>query len=408
MLKRVSLALAGFTAALLMGTGTAPAAEGPITLGISAPLELQYGRDAIDGARMAIDEINAKGGVLGQQIRLVTADEGSSVQQGVAAVRKLISDDKVNAVIGGGNSGVALAEIQHVAASKTLFLGINAASPQITDLLKRDREKYKYFFRTSPLNSYRQAASYIDFGLGVVKKELGFEKVALVAQNARFLQPLMPVLKAGLEKGGMKVTMVELFDSGMSDFSPIFSRVQSSGAQFMMVFMVEANSDAFVKQWYDVKLPIPIGGLDVKGQDTDFFKRIGGKAVSEIVANQFAHAPITAKTMPFWNAFHERYHREPVYTAAGAYDAVYLYADAAARAKSIETDSLITALESAKYTGVQGGIAFDDLHDVKDGPGGINTTFSQWRPDGSREVVWPAEIATAKPILPPWMNAATK
>lgn len=393
--------LCGF--AVSLGAQTAAAAdEKVITLGISAPLQIQSGRDALDGAQLAISEINAKGGVLGRKLSIVSADEGADTQQGVAAIRKII-DQRVDAIVGAGHSGVALAQISHVANSKTLFLGITAAATALTDFVARDRERFKYFFRVSPVNARRQAASYVDFGVNMIKGELGYQKIAIVGQNAKFIQDLMPMLKEGLTNGGVTVTMTELFEAMTSDFSPILSRVKDSGAQFMMIFMNDANSDVFVKQWYDVKLPIPIGGLNVKSQDTDFFARIGGKSVSEIVAKQFADVPITPKTLPFWNRFKEVYKREPVYTAAGAYDAVYLYADAVTRANTVETNAVITALEGAKFTGAGGRISFDELHDVKDGDDGLVQVFSQWQADGSRTLVWPKSLANGKAILPPWM-----
>jgi branched-chain amino acid transport system substrate-binding protein len=365
---------------------------------------MQLGRDAVDGAKMAVDEINAKGGILGRQIRVVIVDEGLNVQQGVAAVRKLIADDKVDVIIGAATSGVVLAQVQQIAASKTPFLSVDAATTGINALIKRDPEKYKYVFRPSPQNSARQEAAYIDFLVNKVRKEMGYDKIAIVGQNSRFIQDIVPGVKAGVEKAGMKVTAVELFDVATSDFSPIFSRVKSSGAEFMMVFMTQANSDAFVKQWYDIKLPIPIGGLDVKAQDTNFFSRIGGKAVSEIVVNVFPKAALTPKTVPFWEKFQKLFGREPIATGGGGYDAVYIYADAAERAKTIDADAVVKALETTNFVGVEGGIAFDSEHDVKDGPGGINAAFVQWQADGSRHIVWPPDMVSGKTILPPWMD----
>ena len=57
--------------------------------------------------------------------------------------------------------------------------------------------------------------------------------------------------------------------------------MKDSGSQYLMIILSHAASDVFVKQWYDAKVPVPIGGIDVKGQDADFFKRVGGKAISE-------------------------------------------------------------------------------------------------------------------------------
>jgi branched-chain amino acid transport system substrate-binding protein len=151
-------------------------------------------------------------------------------------------------------------------------------------------------------------------------------------------------------------------------------------------------------------VPIPIGGIDVKGQDQDFFSRVGGKAISETVANFAVRAPLTPKTIPFWDEFVKRAGTAPVYTGTGAYDAVHIYAEAAERAKSTATDAVIKELEKTDYVGVAGRVVFDENHDVKAGPGFINVLFAQWQEDGKREIVCPKEIATGKTILPPWMQ----
>jgi branched-chain amino acid transport system substrate-binding protein len=173
----------------------------------------------------------------------------------------------------------------------------------------------------------------------------------------------------------------------------------------MLIILSHANSDVFVKQWYDAKLPIPIGGIDVKGQDPDFFTRVGGKAISETVTLPFTPvAPLTPKTLPFWEKFNKTYNRAPVYTAPGAYDAVYIYTEAVARAKSTDPEKVIPELEKTKYLGTQGIYEFDEVHDVKPGPGHLNLLFVQWQDDGKRVLIWPKELAKGKMMMPPWME----
>lgn len=396
-LTLAALALAG-------GATVALAEDKPIVIGITAPIQLQVGRDTVDATQLAIDEINAKGGVLGRKLSMVVADETMDPQQGVSAVKKLTSDDHVDVLIGGYNSGVTLAQEPHIADAKTIYLGIGAASPSITDFVKKKYDRFKYVFRVNPINAPRQADQLTGFITGKVKGELGFNTVAIVGENAKWVQDLAPVLKEGVEKGGVKVAMLDLFDPDMSDFSPLLSKVKDSGAQYLVVILSHANSDVFVKQWYDAKFPMPIGGIDVKGQDPDFFNRIGGKSIGETVSLGILAEPLTPKTMPFWNAFTAKYNRPPVYTAPGAYDATYIYAEAVERAKSIDADKVVPELEKTAYLGTQGKYEFDDQHDVKPGPGLINLLYVQWQENGKRVIVWPKELSNGKMILPPWIN----
>jgi branched-chain amino acid transport system substrate-binding protein len=403
-MQRRTLFLAMAALALVAGGAAARADEKPIVIGVTAPIQLQVGRDTVDATQLAIDEVNAKGGVLGRKLTMVVADETMDPQQGVSAVKKLTSDDHVDVLIGGYNSGVTLAQERHIADARTIYLGIGAASPSITDFVKKDYKKFKYIFRVNPINAVRQADQLAGFVTGKVKGDLGFTTIAIVGENAKWVQDLAPVLKSTVEKDGIKVAMLELFDPDMSDFSPLLSQVRDSGAQYLVVILSHASSDVFVKQWYDAKFPMPIGGIDVKGQDPDFFTRIGGKAISETVSLGLLAEPLTPKTMPFWNAFTAKFNRPPVYTAPGAYDALYLYAEAVERAKTTDPEAVVPELEKTKYQGTQGTYVFDDSHDVMPGPGLINLLYVQWQADGKRVILWPKELATGKMILPPWIN----
>ncbi len=399
------LALAG---AVLVGlAATARAEEKPILIGVNTAIQLQVGRDAIDAVKLAIDEINAKGGVLGRKLAMTVADEGEAAADGpkvgIAAVNKLTGEDHVDVLVGGYDSGVTLGELPHIIRAKTIFLGIGSASPAIQAKVKDDYDHYKYIFRVNPINSAKQAKGLIDFISGKLKGELGYSKISIIGENAKWVQDIVPALKKGAEAAGLQVPLAEFFDVQTADFSPIFSKVKDNGSQYLIVILSHAASDVFVKQWYDAKVPVPIGGIDVKGQDANFFDRVGGKSIAEISTNFILRAPLTPKTEPFWDAFTKAYNRAPVYSAPGAYDAVYIYADAVTRAKTTEAEKVIKELEKTDFVGTRGRVQFDELHEVKDGPGFVNELFVQWQEGGKRVVVWPKSVANGKMINPPWL-----
>ncbi len=122
---------------LMLAVGTAEYAMAqqakPIRIGVNTAIQLQVGRDSMDGVKMAIDELNEQGGVLGRKFEMTTADEGEAANEGpkvgIAAVNKLTSDDHVDVLIGGYDSGVTLGELPHIARAKTIFLGIGSAAP---------------------------------------------------------------------------------------------------------------------------------------------------------------------------------------------------------------------------------------------------------------------------------------
>jgi branched-chain amino acid transport system substrate-binding protein len=134
------LAMALGAAALL---APAHAQQGPIKIGLTTAVQLQVGRDTQEAAKIAIDEINAKGGVLGRKLSFVVADETENPEVGINAIKKLTADEKVDVIVGGYTSGVTLAQLPHISSAKTIYLGVGAASPTITAKVKQDYENYK-------------------------------------------------------------------------------------------------------------------------------------------------------------------------------------------------------------------------------------------------------------------------
>ncbi len=411
MLKRDTLkrALGAIGALAATATGSlisrgAQAQQGPLKIGLTTAVQLQVGRDTQEAAKIAIDEINAKGGVMGRKLSYVVADETENPEVGINAIKKLTADEKVDVIVGGYTSGVTLAQLPHISAAKTIYIGVGAASPAITAKVKQDYDNYKYIFRVGPINAAHQARGLVGWISGHLIGELGLKRIAIIGENAKWVQDLVPVLKKGAVEVGADIRLTEFFDTTTSDFSPLLSKVKASDAQYLLVVLSHASSDVFAKQWYDARFPIPYGGIDVKGQDGDFFDRVGGKAISEIAANFAVRAAITPKTIPFFDEFKKRTGRVPVYTAFGTYDGIHAYAQAIERAKSFDSNAIIKELEKTSLVGVAGQIEFDDTHDVKAGGKYVNLLFAQWQPKGERVVLWPKEQRSGKMIMPPWLT----
>ncbi|WP_228536283.1 ABC transporter substrate-binding protein [Noviherbaspirillum malthae] len=401
---KMRLAAVAMAASLSLVSGLAIGQQKPVKIGVPTAVQLQVGRDTQEAIKIAMDEINAKGGVLGRKLEMVVADETENPETGISAIKKLTADEKADVLIGGYTSGVTLAQLPHISQAKTIYLGIGAASPSITAKVKQDYDNYKYIFRTGPINAAHQARGVVNFISGMLIGEMGYKKIAIVGENAKWVQDLVPVLKKGATEVGAEIKMTEFFDTSTSDFSPLLSKVRSSGAQYLIVILSHASSDTFAKQWHDARVPIPYGGIDVKSQDGDFFDRVGGKSISEIAANFAVRAPLTPKTIPFFDEFQKRTGRVPVYTAFGAYDSVHAYAQAVERANSFETDAVIKALEKTSMPGIGGTLEYDETHDVKAGGKYMNLLFAQWQEKGNRVVVWPKELRTGQVIMPPWMK----
>ena len=214
----------------------------------------------------------------------------------------------------------------------------------------------------------------------------------------------MPLLKKGATDAGADVRLTEFFDTQTSDFSPLLSKVKDIGravpGRDPVARLVATSSPS---SGTTRASRCPIGGIDVKSMDGDFCERVGGKSIREMAANFAVRAPLTPKTIPFFDEFVKSTDRSPVYTGLGANDAVYIYAEAVKRAKSTDADAVIKELEKTDYVGIPGVIEFDEMHDVKararryKGPASCSCNG---RTSASARSCVPKELRTARIRLP--------
>src|SRR5690606_29903546 len=123
------------------------AQQAPIRIVVSTAIQLHVGRYTQDEIQIEIDEINAKGGVLGRKLEMVVADETEKPEDGINAIKKLTAEEKVDVLIGGYTSGVTLAQLPHISRAKTIYLGVGAASHAITTIVAQVFVNYTYVFR---------------------------------------------------------------------------------------------------------------------------------------------------------------------------------------------------------------------------------------------------------------------
>lgn len=117
--RRRALALLASSLALFAPLqGRAQDKGKPIRIGVPTAVQLQVGRDTLTAVKMAVDEVNRQGGVLGRKFEFVSADETENPETGISAIKKLVADEKVDVLIGGYTSGVTLAQLPHIAARR--------------------------------------------------------------------------------------------------------------------------------------------------------------------------------------------------------------------------------------------------------------------------------------------------
>jgi len=389
-----------------------------IKIGVIGPMQFTQGEGHWNGASMAAEEINAKGGVqVGDKklpIELVKLDSNEfvSLPDATNAVELAISRYKVNFLVGGFRSEAVLVMQDIAMDNKTIFMGCGAAHPKLCDKVKEDYDRYKYWFRVTPINSkYLVKVDFILLGMvaKIMAKQLNIPKikVAIVAEKAVWADPIVGIAKKNLPKMGMEVVGVWRPSPVATDVTAELSAIQSSGAHIIFTTFSSSVGITFAKQWGELKVPAAAVGINVEAQKDGFWEATGGKGNYTLTINTYARVKITDKTIDFFDRYKKEFKESPNYNA-GTYDAVYILAEAVTKAGSLDPDKLVPIIEKIDRTAAPGRQVFDQTHDITWGPGYVTAVGTQWQ-NGKNMCVWPLNwegitYEGAVPYqLPPWV-----
>jgi branched-chain amino acid transport system substrate-binding protein len=334
-------------------------AQNPIKVGVIGPFKLTPGRDIQEAANLAVAEINAAGGVLGRKLQLIFAETEQNPEKGKTAVERLLFVDKVDVIIGEHRSEVSLAVQPIIAENKKVFLSTGTASPLLSDNVLKDYNKYKYYFRTF-LNSNQMAEQMVK-QLADMMATYKKDKVAIVAETAVWVEPIVTSLKKEL---GTRLVALERVSTNAKDLSVELSRVQSANAGIVFAILAADAGLPFARQWADRQIPALVTGYTVMAQSDRFWEQTEGRAQGFMTWKHGVRAPISPKTIPYWDSFTKKYGHVPgAYTNFATYDGVYVLAEAIKRAGSVDSDALVKALEATDHVGVSGRIKFSNDED---------------------------------------------
>jgi len=396
------------------------AQEKPIILGAPLSTAFLYGWDAERGIKLAVDEINAAGGVnVGGKKRLLKAEvidtrdlePGVPVADALLAVEKLILEKKADFIVGGPvRSEAALAAMDLLSKHKKVsILTTGVLTPAYSKRIAENYNKYKYCFR----NSSEVPVMMGDFMamLDDLQKTHGFNKAYIMVQDVAHARAGGEYMKKALTEKKWEVIDMKIYPTGTTDYSQGLIDSGKKGAQILFLWMDMPESAALLQQWSNMKLKsLPMGFMNAAEQP-GFWKATGGKGeymVVNLVNGGNSPAKITPWTMKFVDAYKKKWGLEPEgYGTSSSYMAVYQYKDAIEKAKTTDPDAVITALENQDLMGVYGRMRFDKkTHQIipsLDPKEGAVTDIIQWQA-GKRVQVFPPKVAEGKIMLPPWMK----
>jgi branched-chain amino acid transport system substrate-binding protein len=408
-------------AVFLLLTANSVLAADPITIGCPLSTAYLYGWDAERGVTLAVEEINAAGGVnVGGQKRpfkvevIDTRDlePGVPVSEALLAVEKLILDKKADFIMGGPvRSEAALATMPLLYKYKKVsILSTGVLTPKYHAMVAKEYDKYKYCFRIHGEAKNLVGEMFANFT--ELKEKYGFNNLFIIAQDVSHARGAAKVMNAVASKKGWNVTGVEIYPTGATDFSMGLLKVKDTKSEIINIWMDMPESAILLKQWYEMKLPaLPFGSTLAAAEQPGFWKATEGKGeytLCNVVNAGNAPSEATPWTMKFYDAYTKRWGVEPEgLGTSSSYMAVYVLRDAIERAGSIDSDKVVAELEKTDVMGVYGRLRFDPKsHQVipalEPDKGAVGSIL-QWQ-DGKRVVVYPKSIAKGNIQLPPWMK----
>jgi len=419
--RQVTLLAIILTLAVLLVPGNRALAEKPIIIGCPLSTAYLYGWDAERAITLAVEEINAKGGVkVGDKMRpfkmevLDTRDlePGVPVSEALLAVEKLILDKKSDFIIGGPvRSEAALAAMPLLSKYKKVsIVTTGVLTPKYHAMVAKQYDKYKYCFRIH--GEAKWLIKEILTSLLEIKEKYGLDKVFIMVQDVAHARAAGNILKKVASDKGFTITGLEIYPTGTTDFSMGLVKAKKTDSQILSLWMDMPESAILLKQWYDMKIPaLPFGSTLAAAEQPGFWKATDGKGaycLANVVNAGNAPSEATPWTMKFYNAYTKRWGVEPEgLGCSSSYMAVYVLKDAIERAGGIDPDKVVAAMEKTDIIGVYGRLRFDPKShqvipsfDPKDGAVG---SIIQWQ-EGKRVVVFPKSIAQGQIQLPPWMK----
>lgn len=301
------------------------------------------------GAEVALDEINSKGGVLGQKLNLVMYDDAGAPPKGVDNVRRIAMADKCVAILGGYHSGVALAQREPVEQIGIPYIGTMGAG---TKIIEHENGINDWMFRVSAKD--RWVAEFLS---DAALQRAPSKKIAVFYENTGWGNGAAPDAKAALEAKGIKPVAMETFNWGDQDMTPQLLRARDAGAEAIVMFALDREGNQILRGMDKLNYkPVILSAWGLAG---NLGELAGPLANGVYVFQTFSWmGKQDAKTAALYAKIAEKYKLKSAADlkmgsgTANAYDAVYILAKAIEAAGSFERTKVRDAMFNVKYQGL--------------------------------------------------------
>ena len=366
-------------------------AQDVLKFGIPLPLtgtNAKFGEIEKKSYEIALEEINAKGGIKGKKVVLEFEDSQGKPEVSRSIVERLIDVKKQPVIFGEYSSSSSKAVAAVAEERKVPYMVVTGATDDIT------QQNYKYIFRMNPTNAY-YATGLLSFFKEVVKPQ----SIAILYESSDFGTSGAEDMVKQAQKAGMKVLVKEQYEKGAVDFKPILSKVKAAKPD--VIYMVSYVMDAalLMRQIKELRIDANLYAGGAAGFAIPEFIQ-NAKEASELVLTATLWSPQVA--YPGAKEYAEKYKKlykdYPSYHGAEAYAALYVIKDVLERAKTWKSDDIRIAFKATNMMTAFGPVRFED----KDGYTNQNfmDTLVMQVIQGKHETIWPAKYANAKYVYP--------
>jgi branched-chain amino acid transport system substrate-binding protein len=404
--RKTLTAVSASCVAMALWIGLVAVAEGqpPIRIGASVSQTGPYaapGQNQLRGYRLCVKHTNERGGVLGRKLELVIEDDQSQPATAARIYEKLITQDRVDAILGPYASPIteAVADV-----SEKYRMPMVATQGATTSTYRKGR---KFVFMVpSPAEVYLE-------GVIDMAARRGLKTLAVVGEDTLFARAVAQGTVDLAKKTGLEVVAVAAYPKGQSDFTAILTRIRSASPDLLAAATYFDDAVAITRQLKELQLNPKMFAVTVGGDLLKFYEALGRTAEFVYGAAQWEPELVTlragglipvARQYPGAREFVEAYKKEFPgadfsYHSAGGYGGCQILVEAIRRAGSLDGEKIRDVILKMDLNTVYGGFKVDG--------DGVQIAHKmvvfQWQ-DGKKVIVWPEELAPGKPRFPtpPW------
>ncbi len=358
-----------FMAIALTGAASYTLAADTIKIGLAGPVTgavAQYGDMQFIGAQMAIEQINKKGGVNGQQLEGVVYDDACDPKQAVAVANKIVNDE-ISFVVGHLCSSSTQPASDIYEDEGILMITAASTSPDITS------RGYEMIFRTIGLDSLQgpTAGNYI-------ADHVKPKNVAVIHDKQQYGEGIATAVKQTLEEKGVKVSVFEGINAGDKDFSSMISKLKQADVDFVYYGGYHPELGLLLRQSKEKGLNVRYMGPEGVGNSE--ISAIAGAASEGMLVTLPKSFDQDPRNQELVEAFKAKKQDPSGPFVFPAYAAVQVIAEGIEKAGSTDTDKVAEALRSNTFDTPTGNLSFDEKGDLKD----FNFVVYEWHQDGTK------------------------